>query len=178
MEYFNPERYYTTAVIRDIFEKGAEFPFDISSDWVYKLAMNEIYVDENLMLHGIFSEPYDLSNAEFSEERPDTPDKFISDFQYGNIYYYDIKDFKTLPDSIPQEAFRSAVTAVLLLEKEKAFVYPLIISISPMMKAIILHLSLSHTLQMRLLRRNGTEFFPMPKKAILPCRSFLKRNHK
>ncbi len=128
-EYFNPEKYYTTAVIRNILENGAELPFDISSEWVYDLKMNEIYVDENLMLYGIFSEPYDLNNAKLSK-LDNSEDSLISDFQYGDTYYYDITDFKTLPDNIPEEAIPSVIRvsvsrdgSIIAGERESFYVF-------------------------------------------------------
>ena len=60
------------------------------------------------MLHGIFSEPYDLNNAKLSK-LDNSEDSLISDFQYGDTYYYDITDFKTLPDNIPEEAIPSVI---------------------------------------------------------------------
>ena len=96
-KYFNPQRYYTTYIINNILEKGAELPFDSSADWIDEIYRHEIYVDENLVLHGIFTEPYDLHNAEYEKSKT------------GDTDYYDITDFSTLPDIIPEEAIPSVI---------------------------------------------------------------------
>ncbi|MBR1592126.1 MAG: hypothetical protein IJ666_03855 [Ruminococcus sp.] len=103
-EYLNPERWYTAAIIKKQLEEDAELPFDTSEQWLADYSVKEIYIDENLMLHGLFPEPYDLHNAKFDEGSETQSEVLLSDLQYGKTVYYDIEEPEKYLKDIPEEA--------------------------------------------------------------------------
>lgn len=105
-EYLNPERWYSIIVYTNE-ESAGGYNFDARAPWVYQYAMRNIYIDDNLILHNVFSEPYDLKQAECTHrESYNTP---VADKYYCDYWYYDITDFDELLSGVPDEAVPSDI---------------------------------------------------------------------
>ena len=104
----DPDRWYVTSNIHTIIEHGAQLPFDTDAPWVETYMKKEIYVDDDLVLHGLFETPYDLHDAVLAEVSPPSG-PLLADFQYGDCYYYDINDPENWLTDVPAEAMPTRI---------------------------------------------------------------------
>lgn len=107
-EGYDPERWYVVAFESNTDDENDTLPIEKHTQWIRDCWKKDFYIDDDLILHGVFDEPFDLHNADHTESAPaPEPDSLSPDTQYGPVYYYDIYDPGKYPSDFPEDAVPS-----------------------------------------------------------------------